>query len=826
MERRFVLFLVLSVSIIIGHATLMNRLFPPPPKEVVEAPEEEEAPAEGDRKTEESEDAEKTDKTKKGEITGKIEKTGKPDKGEGENGLGEVGKIEGADKAEEAEKPDETAHPSWGTLGSADEKDPYRMLLTWTCKGGAIVRAELNSDRYLDLEDRSGYLGHLVLDESVVPQELVGKGCPVQVVGHGTPAKEAGLLPGDLIRKVDDREVTGPWSLEEALNETRPGRTVELTVQWEGNGEEEGVRPGKHQVKKGEQFTCTALLRRRPLEVIRPENGDPLSFLLTLSQIDGEKLSDFQEEGEEGERPGYLDAEIPGVEMRAGYWDVVEKDQTHVTFRRRLSKWGLEVRKTFSLEPIPEESIEEKDFKAYHLVLDVKIVYDKGVLPAEERDQAPESREVAYQLDGPTGLPTEGWWYARKFRDMVIARQSDDKDAFDVFDHSEIRADDFGGPRLDQVVKFIGVDAQYFASVLIPQQEGEKFAAWQPMRVGKVKEGREERTNTSCRLVSEPHEIKPGKGNAWERRFEVFVGPKRLPLLEKYASLDQLVDYGWFWFLARPMSEILHVFYAIVHNYGLAILMLTVLVRGCMFPLSKKQALGAQKMQELQPEIKKIQEKYKKNVEARTKAQQELFRKHNYNPLSGCLVLFVQLPIFFALYKSLWIDIELRQAPLLTERIRWCSNLAAPDMLFDWSGFVPGLVSNWSPYFNLLPILTIVLFILQQKMFMPPPADEQQAMQQKIMKFMMIFMGFLFFKVASGLCVYFIASSLWGLAERKFLPKTTPPKPADRPQTRAEAKAQTKPQPKPQPVPQRMGSNRDGAPGGKKKKGKKSRGRR
>ena len=78
------------------------------------------------------------------------------------------------------------------------------------------------------------------------------------------------------------------------------------------------------------------------------------------------------------------------------------------------------------------------------------------------------------------------------------------------------------------------------------------------------------------------------------------------------------------------------------------------------------------------------------------------------------------------------------------------------------------------PYFNLLPLLTIVLFIVQQKMFMPPAADEQAAMQQKMMKYMMIFMGVMFFKVASGLCIYFIASSLWGLAERRFLPKAAP----------------------------------------------------
>ncbi len=98
-------------------------------------------------------------------------------------------------------------------------------------------------------------------------------------------------------------------------------------------------------------------------------------------------------------------------------------------------------------------------------------------------------------------------------------------------------------------------------------------------------------------------------------------------------------------------------------------------------------------------------------------------------------------------------------------------------MLFDWSGFMPAWVNNGvgmlglGPYFNLLPLLTIALFIVQQKMFMPPPTDEQTAMQQKMMNYMMIFMGVLFYKVAAGLCIYFIASSLWGIAERKFLPK-------------------------------------------------------
>jgi YidC/Oxa1 family membrane protein insertase len=133
------------------------------------------------------------------------------------------------------------------------------------------------------------------------------------------------------------------------------------------------------------------------------------------------------------------------------------------------------------------------------------------------------------------------------------------------------------------------------------------------------------------------------------------------------------------------------------------------------------------------------------------------------------------LPIFIGLYRSLMIDVELRGAPLFSEAIRWCSNLSAPDMLFYWGNWWPQALfgeTGWlGPYFNVLPLFTVVLFLAQQKMFMPPPTDEQSAMQQKVMTYMMVFMGVMFYKVASGLCLYFIASSLWGIGERKLLPK-------------------------------------------------------
>ena len=119
------------------------------------------------------------------------------------------------------------------------------------------------------------------------------------------------------------------------------------------------------------------------------------------------------------------------------------------------------------------------------------------------------------------------------------------------------------------------------------------------------------------------------------------------------------------------MIAILHVLHAIVRNYGIAIILLTVIVRGAMFPISRKQAISSQKMQVLQPEMKAIAEKYKNDPQKRTMATQELWKKHNYNPAGGCLLVFIQIPIFMGLYRSLATDVELRQAPLFSSAVRW-----------------------------------------------------------------------------------------------------------------------------------------------------------
>jgi YidC/Oxa1 family membrane protein insertase len=313
----------------------------------------------------------------------------------------------------------------------------------------------------------------------------------------------------------------------------------------------------------------------------------------------------------------------------------------------------------------------------------------------------------------------------------------------------------------------------------------------------------------SVRVATEPLELKPGD-EPIVHRYLLYNGPFKVRLLgqltgdkavdpelvtryEKTLHLNSLADYPspglgeffskFYWTelliaCTNLMHWILGLLHSIIPSHGLCIVLLTVLVRGAMFPISRKQALTSIRMQELAPELKKLQEKYKNDRQALGMAQMELYRKHGVNPLGTCWLLFLQMPVFLGLYYCLQESILFRLAPFL-----WIRNLSAPDMLIWWTEQIP-IISEpanysagfWSflylgPYFNLLPVIAVALMIVQQQMMTPPAMDEQQAAQMKMMKYMMVVFGLMFYKVAAGLCIYFIASSAWGFAERKLLPK-------------------------------------------------------
>ena len=331
-------------------------------------------------------------------------------------------------------------------------------------------------------------------------------------------------------------------------------------------------------------------------------------------------------------------------------------------------------------------------------------------------------------------------------------------------------------------MQYIAVDAQYFTVGYIPPEGSTSLTTFRRAAAGVaadpegVPRHQERAVNSTFFLDSVVAKVPAGASMRQDLR--LFAGPKQPDLLAQYA-LDDCIYYGWFARFAKILASVLH-FFSGIGNYAIAIILLTVLVRGMMFPLSRKAALNAQKMQELAPELKKINDKFKDDMEGKLKAQRELQQRVGFNPLAGCLPMFLQLPIFIGLYRALSVDIELRQAAV-SSGMSWASNLAAPDMLNDWSGWMfeyfAGRGTGWlGPYFNILPVFVVVLFLAQQKLFMPPATDEQTAMTQKMMNIMTLMMGLFFFRVPAGLCIYFITSSLWGICERLLVKKTLPTK--------------------------------------------------
>jgi len=651
------------------------------------------------------------------------------------------------------------------TLGSVDPSSDYRMLVMITNAGAGVRRVELASPRFLDMHDRAGYLGNLELATDAEP------GLLVRAVGPGTPAAKAGLAVGDRLLEAGGKKSTAlktPADLTKALRATKPGSSFSLTV-----------------ARDGARETLSASLTRRPLEVIRPEAEnvllrddelppgfvDPPSFLMTLAEVDDRKAP--------------ANSEIRGLDLRTGTWRLVAQDDQSVTFQRRAGELGLIVTKRYELAKSSESApASNPNAMLYDLTLEVTVTNSAAA--------GGETRRVAYELDGPNGLPIEGWWFATKvgrewsaagIRD-VLGRYFGSKPQ--QISASKIAAGTAAGFEGARAMAYMGVDAQYFCVALMPvgqKQAAPWIAAVNPVLLGpKPEDGR--LANVTARLISESYTLEPGE--SLKHRYEVFVGPKRPELLEEYKAegnpeytLRDFVYYGWFGAVSQFMVGILHVFYGWVGNYGIAIIMLTVLVRGMMFPITRGQARSMAKLQELRPEMERIKEKYKGDQQKYAQAMRQLYAKHNVNPLGGCLPALIQFPIFIGLWRGLAVDIELRQAPLFGHAVRWCSNLAAPDMFWDWSGIMPATVTRgegffgFGPYLNLLPLVTIALFLWQQKMFMPPPANEQAEMQQKIMKYMMIVVSIMFYKVPSGLCLYLIASSLWGIGERKLFPPPT-----------------------------------------------------
>jgi YidC/Oxa1 family membrane protein insertase len=266
-----------------------------------------------------------------------------------------------------------------------------------------------------------------------------------------------------------------------------------------------------------------------------------------------------------------------------------------------------------------------------------------------------------------------------------------------------------------------------------------------------------------------PVEIAPD--GTVEYTHNVFAGAKKLSLMDKYKDsmdiklFDRAVDFGSLYFLTRPLFELLHYYYGLLGNFGLAILLLTVTVKALLFPLAYKSYSAMAKMKKLTPEINAIKERFK---EDRVQLQQQMinfYKDRKINPAAGCLPLLIQIPIFFSLYKVLYITIEMRHAPFYG----YIKDLTAPDPLnvFNLFGLVNWVPPTFMPVIGLLPIAFAVSMYISQLMS-PPPSDPNHVI---MMKWLPIIFLFMFSGFASGLVLYWTWSNIITIVQQYIITK-------------------------------------------------------
>lgn len=246
-------------------------------------------------------------------------------------------------------------------------------------------------------------------------------------------------------------------------------------------------------------------------------------------------------------------------------------------------------------------------------------------------------------------------------------------------------------------------------------------------------------------VVSAPQfVVNPGLSTSVTHR--LFVGPKDIDILKAQGnSLEQSLDLGWFTVIAKPLLYSIKFFYKYVGNYGVAIIIITIILKVLFFPLTHKSYKSMKGMQKIQPEMTKLREKYKDDRDTMNKEVMELYREHKVNPMGGCLPMVVQIPVFFALYKSLMFSIELRHAPFYL----WVTDLADKD-----------------PYYVTPVIMGITMFI-QQKM----TPSQMDPIQQKMMLALPVVFTFMFLSFPSGLVLYWLVNNVLTIGQQMYINK-------------------------------------------------------
>jgi YidC/Oxa1 family membrane protein insertase len=302
---------------------------------------------------------------------------------------------------------------------------------------------------------------------------------------------------------------------------------------------------------------------------------------------------------------------------------------------------------------------------------------------------------------------------------------------------------------------WIGFTDIYWLSALVPQDKARTTSDFRALG------GETYRAD----LLYDPVTVPPGAQIA--RTTRLFAGAKESKVLDRYedagvAKFGLAIDWGWFRWFMYPIFWLLRELYALTHNFGVAIILLTVIVRGLMFPIAQKQFASMAAMRAVQPKMKALQERYKDDKPRLQQEMAKLYKEEKVNPLAGCLPIFLQLPIFFALYKTLLVAIEMRHKPF----VLWIKDLSAPDPLHILNLF--GLLPFTPPSFLGIGVLAILLGITMWLQFRLNPA-QLDPVQQQMFALMPWIMMFVMAPFAAGLLIYWITSNLLTVAQQAYL---------------------------------------------------------
>lgn len=316
-----------------------------------------------------------------------------------------------------------------------------------------------------------------------------------------------------------------------------------------------------------------------------------------------------------------------------------------------------------------------------------------------------------------------------------------------------------GGPEKERVfpalVEWVGADSNYFLTAMIPDVARDAEAAWIAVEPGQLAHA----------TIARPAALLPG--TSLVREVQLYLGPKEPDRLEAVgAQLERSIQLGWSWIapVTRAFSKLLTASYQVVPNYGVAIILLTILVRLVTAPLTHKQMESMKRLGAMQPRMKEIQEKYKNDRERQSQEMAKLMREGGWNPLGGCLPMLLQFPVMIGLYYALQSSISLRQAPFAL----WIDDLSRPETLFT----IPGLELP----VRLLPILMAASMVVQQKL--TPSTSMDPAQQRMMMVMMPLMFGFLFYTFPSGLVLYWFVSNLLAIAQQLWMNRRTALQPA------------------------------------------------